>query len=434
MNFHSSIATTMADAGENSLLSELPNEINDMATHKPNVDSPPAPLVIIKKVRYPDVLNDHERPKSPSSMELLWREYQRIHEQAGMDVDDSYDVGMHGDELRGVGSLRLSYLQSTSVPSVSKLNPMRRTDNHRFTGPRDDRDVRPSRMSRAGFTHWPGEFPSDTGDYSDQLHCWHPTVENGESIYFVLRFVSLKLYTERDKSFLIDGETYVETRNFPFKDAAKNLKWLLDRLKFDKPQPNYPVLLEKPGTGKTKFITGRFDPPRFNRSNEKRSIVHQAHRSRERCMILVDIAATVISTSCAWAIRQYGRSLDQGTMNELKWFADTAGARSISEGGTSPLAKLFDKPLLPVLVFALLYAASTSTMYCLHQRDRYLVLFICLGTCASIIAGLSQDTGVRDTAVQLVPGAIALSFPISAIFHYLFVAEMDQRDDGHEFA
>ncbi|KAJ3555597.1 hypothetical protein NPX13_g10325 [Xylaria arbuscula] len=525
----------MADAAENSLLSKPPNGDNDMATHKPNVghySSPPARLVLIKKVRYPDVLNDHERPESPSSTELLWLEYQRIHKQAGISIDGFYHTEMQGDELRGLGSRYPSYLQSTSVPSVSKVNPTRRTDKYKFTGPKDDRDVRPSRMSLVGFT--PSEFPSDTGNDSDQLHGGHPTIEN-----------------ERDKPFLIDGD-YVETRNFLFKDAAKNLKWLLNRLKFDKPQPTYPVLLGKPRTGKTKFITGRFDPlqpqsincplslgydshksgvfqqdsrpvhggdgmtfvhpespnfdkasrsgqpvfsldrllhslpfrarlpadrvyrlfadstetlnstttsndqnrpsdpywelanektftehrpPRFNRSNEKRSIVHQVHRSRERCILLVDIAATVISTLCAWAIRQYDKSLDlQGTTNEPKWLADTAGALSFSEGSTSPLAKLFDKPLLPVLVFACLYTTSTSAMYCLHRNDRYLALLLCLGTCATIIAGLWQGIGVRGTAVQLVPGAIALALPISAVFHYLFVAETDQREGGHEFA
>ncbi|KAI0973590.1 hypothetical protein F4678DRAFT_425251 [Xylaria arbuscula] len=151
-------------------------------------------------------------------------------------------------------------------------------------------------------------------------------------------------------------------------------------------------------------------------------------RSMNANVIFADTVAMVTSSLCAWAIRQYDKSLDhQSRSYKLDPFTVTPSERQLLEQSMPQLAKLFEKPLLPVLTFALLYTAGVSTVYYLHRNDRYLNPALGLGSCAAIVAGLVQGIGMRGAIVQLVPGAVALTLLLSAVFHYLYVAELKQR-------
>lgn len=149
-------------------------------------------------------------------------------------------------------------------------------------------------------------------------------------------------------------------------------------------------------------------------------------------VLLFDITATAISILCAWAIRQYDRSLDiQGTTDKFEQLMVTGNTSPDMQQSIHQFAVVFDHPLLPILTIALLYAASVSAVYCLHRHDRYLNPLLWLGAVVAIATGLLQGTGLRASVVQTVPGAVALSLLISAAFHYSVGAAINQCESDN---
>ncbi|KAI8627947.1 hypothetical protein F5Y19DRAFT_159799 [Xylariaceae sp. FL1651] len=144
--------------------------------------------------------------------------------------------------------------------------------------------------------------------------------------------------------------------------------------------------------------------------------------------VFTDTAASLISSFCAWVLRQYYMSLDhQGTSFKLDSFEFDDGEHRLVPQSIPQLAKLFEQPVLPVLALAIIYTASVATVYYRHRHEKYIDSALGIGSCAAIAIGLVQGIGVRAIFVQLIPGAVAVTLLVSAVSHHLFVANVTQH-------
>ncbi|KAI1146350.1 hypothetical protein F4825DRAFT_440984 [Nemania diffusa] len=164
---------------------------------------------------------------------------------------------------------------------------------------------------------------------------------------------------------------------------------------------------------------------------------HQWLRSRvyRKCSaswIFADVAAALVSGVCATLIARYDVLVSR--QNEIKNVALSTLSYNMHRLGLPTDASSLNILTPPTAVgLMVLYTLGIITMYCLHQNDKYLILWLASGGVGAVVVSLWQNLDLESSIVQIFPSAMVVSLFLSACFHYWLATNIVAGELGDEY-